>query len=57
MNLARNTKGKKMFFYRYIRNKINDRENTGLALVTKDTEKAEVFVASVFTSKTDLQQS
>ncbi|GAB0204829.1 mitochondrial enolase superfamily member 1 [Grus japonensis] len=60
INLARDVKGNKKSFYRYISNKRKTRENVGLLqndtgdLVTWDMEKAEVlndFFASVFTGK------
>jgi len=60
LNLARDVKGNKKSFYRYICDKRKARKNvctlwkeTG-DLVTRDMEKAEVlgdFFASVFTSK------
>ncbi|GAB0176214.1 hypothetical protein GRJ2_000086600 [Grus japonensis] len=59
-NLARDVKGNKKSFYRYISDKRKTRENVGPLwketgdLVTWDMEKAEVFndfFASVFTSK------
>ncbi|GAB0209313.1 mitochondrial enolase superfamily member 1 [Grus japonensis] len=54
--LARDIKGNKKSFYRYISNKRKTRENVGPSgdLVTWDMEKAEVvtdFFTSVFTSK------
>ncbi|KAK4810486.1 hypothetical protein QYF61_004266 [Mycteria americana] len=64
-NLARDVKDNKKGFYKYIGDKKKTRENVGLLLnetgdlVTQDTEKAEVlnaFFASVFTSKTGLQE-
>ncbi|KFW71682.1 hypothetical protein AS28_14104, partial [Pygoscelis adeliae] len=60
LNLARDVKGNKKSFYRYIRDKRKTRENVGPLqnktgdLVTQDTEKAEVlndFFASVFIGK------
>ncbi|XP_076217536.1 uncharacterized protein LOC143172166 [Aptenodytes patagonicus] len=60
LNLARDVKGNKKRFYRYVRDKRKTRENVGPLrnetgdLVTRDTEKAEVlndFFASVFTGK------
>ncbi|GAB0187326.1 hypothetical protein GRJ2_001197900 [Grus japonensis] len=60
LNLARDTKGNKKSFYRYINDKRKTRENVGPLwketgnLVTRDMEKAEVFndfFVSVFTSK------
>ena len=66
MNLARNVKGKKKGFYRYINSKRKTSENVGpllngaVDLVTNDTEKAKVLSAAftlVFTGKTGLQES
>jgi len=66
VNLARDVKGKKKVFYRYINGKKKTRENVGPLLngvagvVTNDTEKAKVlntFFALVFTGKTGLQES
>ncbi|KAK4814166.1 hypothetical protein QYF61_009984 [Mycteria americana] len=60
LNLARDVKGNKKTFYRYVGNKRKTRENVGPLwkeagdLVTQDMEKAEVlndFFASVFTGK------
>ncbi|XP_068785519.1 uncharacterized protein [Struthio camelus] len=60
LNLARDVKDNKKAFFKYIRSKRKTRENVGPllngagALVTKDTEKAELlnaFFASVFTAK------
>ncbi|GAB0206203.1 mitochondrial enolase superfamily member 1 [Grus japonensis] len=60
LNLARDVKGNKKSFYRYVSEKRRMRENIGPLwnetgdLVTQDMEKAEVlndFFASVFTSK------
>ncbi|KAM9654465.1 uncharacterized protein ACIBXB_005124 [Morphnus guianensis] len=59
LNLARDVKGNKKSFYRYVGGKRKTKENVGLFrketgdLVTQDMEKAEVlnFFASVFTSK------
>ncbi|KFQ20880.1 hypothetical protein N332_01897, partial [Mesitornis unicolor] len=60
LNLARDIKGNKKNFYRYISDKRKAREDMGPLwkengeLVTRDTEKAEVlndFFASVFTGK------
>ncbi|GAB0207037.1 mitochondrial enolase superfamily member 1 [Grus japonensis] len=60
LNLARDVKGNKKSFYRYVSDKRKTRENVGPLrniigdLVTQDMEKAEVlddFFASVFTSK------
>ncbi|KAK4823575.1 hypothetical protein QYF61_003579 [Mycteria americana] len=60
LNLARDVKGNKKSFYRYVSGKRKTRENVGPLrkemgnLVTWDMEKAEVFnnfFASVFTSK------
>ena len=60
LNLARDIKGNKKSFYRYVGDKRKTRENVGPLrketgdLVTWDMEKAEVlndFFASVFTSK------
>ncbi|KFV06959.1 hypothetical protein N340_13909, partial [Tauraco erythrolophus] len=60
LNLARNIKGNKKNFYRYVSDKKKSRENVGPlrketgALATWDMEKAEVlndFFASVFTGK------
>ncbi|GAB0183519.1 mitochondrial enolase superfamily member 1 [Grus japonensis] len=60
LNLARDVKGNKKSFYRYISDKRKTRENVGPLrnemgdLVTQDMEKGEVlndFFASVFTSK------
>ncbi|KAK4811175.1 hypothetical protein QYF61_019806 [Mycteria americana] len=65
LNLARDVKGNKKGFYKYISSKRNTREsgdpllNEVGDLVTQDMEKAEVlhaFFASVFTSKTSLQE-
>jgi len=58
--MARDIKGNKQSFHRYVRDKRKTRENEGRLwkemgdLVTQDKEKAEVFYnffASVFTSK------
>ncbi|KAK4807194.1 hypothetical protein QYF61_024314 [Mycteria americana] len=66
LNLARDVKGNKKGFYKYIGDKRKARENVGLLLneaggvVTQDIKKAEVLnasFASVFTSKIDLQES
>jgi len=60
LNLARDVKGNKKAFYRYVRNRRQTRENVGPLqkeageMVTQDVEKAEVlndFFASVFNSK------
>ena len=60
LNLARDVKGNKKSFYRYVGDKRKTRENVGPLrketgdLVTRDMEKAEVhndFFASVFTGK------
>ncbi|GAB0210106.1 mitochondrial enolase superfamily member 1 [Grus japonensis] len=60
LNLARDTKGNKKSFYRYVSDKRRTMENVGPLrnetgdLVTQDMEKAEVlndFFASVFTGK------
>ncbi|KFQ75960.1 hypothetical protein N337_07842, partial [Phoenicopterus ruber ruber] len=60
LNLARDVKGNKKSFYRYVTDKRKTRENVGPFwketgdLVTQDMEKAEVlnyFFASVFTGK------
>ncbi|GAB0176056.1 hypothetical protein GRJ2_000070800 [Grus japonensis] len=60
LNLARDVKGNKKSFYRYVSDKRKTRKNVGPLqketgdLVTQDMEKAEVlnkFFASVFTSK------
>ncbi|GAB0187514.1 F-box only protein 11 [Grus japonensis] len=60
INLARDVKGNKKSFYRYVSDKRRTRENVGPLqnetgnLVTQDMEKAEVlndFFASVFTGK------
>ncbi|GAB0208807.1 mitochondrial enolase superfamily member 1 [Grus japonensis] len=60
LNLARDVKGNKKSFYRYVSDKRRTRENVGPLrnemddLVTQDVEKAEVlndFFASVFTGK------
>ena len=60
LNLARDVKGNKKSFYRYISDQRQTRENVGPLrketgeLVSQDTEKAEVlndFFASVFTGK------
>ncbi|KFV10376.1 hypothetical protein N340_10119, partial [Tauraco erythrolophus] len=60
LNLARDIKGNKKNFYRYVSDKKRSRENVGLLqketgdLATFDMEKAEVlndFFASVFTGK------
>ncbi|GAB0178660.1 hypothetical protein GRJ2_000331300 [Grus japonensis] len=60
LNLARDVKGNKKSFYRYVSEKRRTRENVGPLqnetgdLVTQDMEKAEVlndFFASVFTGK------
>ncbi|GAB0204905.1 mitochondrial enolase superfamily member 1 [Grus japonensis] len=60
INLARDIKGNKKSFYRYVSNKRKTRENVGPLqnetedLVTWDMEKAELlndFFASVFTNK------
>ena len=66
LNLARDVKDNKKGFFKYISRKRKTRENVGLllnevgALVTKDTEKAELlnaFFASVFTAKASPQVS
>ncbi|KAK4806831.1 hypothetical protein QYF61_005627 [Mycteria americana] len=66
LNIARDGKDNKKGFYRYISRKGKTRENVGPLLnemgdlVTQDMEKAEVLnvsFASVFTSKTGLQES
>ena len=66
LNLARDVKDNKKGFCKYIGDKRKTRENVGPLLneagdlVTQDMEKAEVlnaFFASVFTSKTGLQES
>ncbi|GAB0190611.1 mitochondrial enolase superfamily member 1 [Grus japonensis] len=60
LNLARDIKGNKKSFYRYVSDKMRTRENVGLPrneisdLVTQDMEKAEVlndYFATVFTGK------
>ncbi|KFV18986.1 hypothetical protein N340_02246, partial [Tauraco erythrolophus] len=60
LNLARDIKGNKKNFYRYVSDKIRSRENVGPLrketedLATRDMEKAEVlndFFVSVFTGK------
>lgn len=58
-NLARNIKGDKKGFYRYVNNRRKAKENVGplqkeTDLVTQDTEKAEVlnyFFASIFANR------
>lgn len=66
MNLARNVKGNKKDFYKYVSSKSKTRENVGLllngtrALVTQDMEKTEVliaFVTSLVSSKMDILKS
>ncbi|KAK4810492.1 hypothetical protein QYF61_004272 [Mycteria americana] len=66
LNLARDVKGNKKGFCKYIGDKRKTRENVGPLLngtgdlVTQDMEKADVlnaFFASVFTRKTSLQES
>ncbi|GAB0204007.1 hypothetical protein GRJ2_002866300 [Grus japonensis] len=66
LTLERDIKGNKKGFYTYISSKRKMRENVGLLLngagdlVTQDMEKTEVLnaaFASVFTSKTGLQES
>nr|XP_047907141.1 uncharacterized protein LOC125180535 [Anser cygnoides] len=65
LNLARNVKGKKKRFYKYINSKRKTKENTAALLngaaapVTKDTEEPEVLngiSASVFTVKTGFKE-
>ncbi|GAB0199978.1 hypothetical protein GRJ2_002463200 [Grus japonensis] len=60
LNVAKDVKGNKKSFYRYVRDKRRTRENVGPLrnetgdLITQDMEKAEVlndFFASVFTGK------
>jgi len=60
LNLARDVKGNKKAFYRYVSDRRKTRENVGPLrkeagdLVTQDVEKGEVlsdFFASVFNSK------
>ena len=66
LNLARGVKDNKKGFFKYISCRRKVKENVGPllnevgALVTKDTEKAELlnaFFASVFTAKTSPQES
>ena len=66
LKLARDVKSNRKGFYKYINSKRETRENMGLLLnrareqVTNHTEEAKVlnaFFASVFTDKTDLQES
>lgn len=66
MNLARDVKGDKKGFCKYLNCKRKTRENTGMlwtgavALVPQGMEKAELLNAlftSFFASKTDLQKS
>lgn len=65
LNLARDVKGNKKAFYKYIGEEMKTRENTGPLLsktgdlVMQDIEKAEVlntFFFSAFTSKTIVLQ-
>ncbi|KAK4832432.1 hypothetical protein QYF61_023156, partial [Mycteria americana] len=65
LSLARNVKGNKKRFYKYINNKRKTKENMGPllneagALMTKDTEEPEVlsaFFATVFICETDFQK-
>jgi len=66
LNLARDVKGNKKSFFKYISSKRKTRDNAGLllnevgVLVTEDAEKAELlnaFFASAFSAKAGPQES